>query len=183
MLPLWYSRGTKSTFSLLTGRSKIDKHPDGSILRHTMTRYTNVGRKRTHLQASFDPNDDQNVASTSSPPSPDVTPSHRTSNGTGAASDAPAESSRKRRRKSNRNSEGNVVDGSGLPVDAEGGSGKHPRATKSEKAKKALAKLKAKERAKRVKSTCFSLSLSLFRFYISWSIHSAMATILTHSRT
>ena len=170
--PTFLGEANVWTFSLLPGRSRrpapihIDKHPNRcTLLRHTMTRYTNVGRKRTYLQASFDPNDDQNVASTSSPPSPDVTPSH-TSNGTGAARDAPAEPSRKRRRKSNRNSEENVADGSGPPAaDAEGGSGKNPRATKSEKAKKALAKLKAKEKAKRVKSAYFSLFPSLLVLY------------------
>ena len=59
-----------------------------------------------------------------------------------------------------------MADGSGPPAaDAEGGSGKNPRATKSEKAKKALAKLKAKEKAKRVKSAYFSLFFSLLVLY------------------
>jgi len=160
------------------------RHPDRcKFSRHTMTRYTNVGRKRTHLQATFDPNDDQNfpnVASTSSLPSQDVTLSG-TSNGTGAASDAPAESRHKRRRKSKRNSEGKVSEESGPAADAGDGSAKNSRVTKSEKAKKARTKPMAKVKAKRVKSAYFSLSLPLFcRSYTSWSTNSATAVILTN---
>jgi hypothetical protein len=117
-----------------------------------MTRYTNLGKKRTYLQASFDPNDDQiasNVASTSSPRSPDATRTlHENS------VDAPAESHRKRPRMSKEKSEEKAAAEPG-PGAADGdGSRKNSQATKSERKRKALAKLKEKEKAKRTKSAC-----------------------------
>src|SRR5579863_7483473 len=108
-----------------------------------MTRYTNVGRKRTYLQASFDPNDDQitsNVASTSSPRAPDAT--HE------SIVDTPAEPKRKRPRKSKESSEEKVTAEPGSAAVAGDGSGKNSQNIKSERKKKALAKLKAKEKAK-----------------------------------
>jgi len=117
-----------------------------------MTRYTNVGRKRTYLQASFDPNDDQiasNGASASSSRSPDATRTLHES-----SVDAPTESRRKRPRKSKENSEEKAAAEPG-PAAADGdGSRKNSQVTKSERKKKALAKLKAKEKAKRSKSAC-----------------------------
>lgn len=140
-----------------------------------MTRFTNVGRKRTYLQATFDPSDVQifsNVASTSSLPSPDITPSG-ISNGIGAASDAPAESRHKRRRKTKRNSEGKVSEESGPPADADAGHGstKNAQVAESDKVKKAPTKPMAKVKAKRFKSAYLSLSLSVsfVGFYTSLS--------------
>jgi hypothetical protein len=99
-----------------------------------MTRYTNISRKRTYLQASFDPKNDQvattNVASTPVLGTPDVSQFQHEGN-----ADAPVKSSScKRRRKSKGDSEEKAV-------------------VKSQKTKKAPAKLKAKEKAKRVKCT------------------------------
>ena len=70
-----------------------------------MTRYTNVGWKRTYHQASFDTNDDQIAPSTPSTPVPgssDATAQFET------IIDTPAESNRKRRRKSKADSERKV---------------------------------------------------------------------------
>ena len=118
-----------------------------------MTRYTNVGRKRTYLQASFDPGDDQiasNVASTSSLRSPDTTRTlHENS------VDVPIEPSRKRPRKSNANSKEEAAAESGPTTVTGDGNKESPQVIKSERTKKALAKLKAKEKAKRVKSAYF----------------------------
>jgi hypothetical protein len=72
----------------------------------TMTRYTNVGWKRTYHQASFDPNDDQiapSAPSTSVPGSSDAAAQFE------SIIDTPAESNRKRRRKSKADSERKVA--------------------------------------------------------------------------
>ena len=103
-----------------------------------MTRYTNSGRKRTYLQASFDPNDHEILTTAVSAPGLD---SYQ-------AGTSP-EPSRKRRRKSKVGSEEKSVAGTAA-VESDG---KDRPMVKSEKTKKALAKLKAKEKAKRAKST------------------------------
>ena len=127
---------------------------DANTLRHMMTRYTNVGRKRTYLQASFDPDDDQiasNVASTSSLRSPDTTRTLHES-----SIDVPAiEPSRKRPRKSNANSKEDAAAESEPTTVTGDGNKESSQVIKSERTKKALAKLKAKEKAKRVKSAYF----------------------------
>lgn len=118
---------------------------------HTMTRYTNVGRKRTYLQASFDPNDNQvalNAPSTSALGSHDASRSLHESN-----ADAPPESSRKRRRKSKENFEKSIAESAPAAVAAGDSEKSNSPVTKSEKTKKALTKLKAKERAKRLKKS------------------------------
>jgi zinc finger CCHC domain-containing protein 9 len=139
-----------------------------------MTRYTNVGRKRTYLQANFDPNDDQiasNVTSTSSLRPPNATFTLHES-----IADPPAESRRKRPRKSKESSEETKAAEPG-PASVDGdGSRKNLQVSKSERKKKSLAKLKAKEkakeRAKRAKSACF---FSVLYIYIGY----AMAIVLT----
>lgn len=114
-----------------------------------MTRYTNIGRKRTYINASFDPKNDQavttNAASTSAPgPAGTSQIQHE------GSVDAPVESSsRKRRRKSKGNSEEKTTAESTPAIAANDGEKKS--VVKSEKTRKALAKLKAKERAKRGK--------------------------------
>jgi hypothetical protein len=147
-----------------------------------MTRYTNVGKKRTYLQASFDPNNDQiasNVASTSSLRSDATCTLHESS------ADPPAESRRKRPRKSKESSEEKIGAEPG-PASVDGdGSRKNLQVTKSERKKKALAKLKAKEkakeRAKRAKSACFFFSV-LYTYTLvtqwQWCSH----PFATHSR-
>lgn len=144
----------------MPGKSGDGMLADGPVLRSrivhallpTMTRYTNVGRKRTYLQASFNPNDDQiasNVASTSSSRSPDAAHTLHES-----SVDAHAESRRKRPRKSKEISEEKSAAEPG-PATADGdGSRNNSQVTKSERKKKALAKLKAKAKAKRTKSAC-----------------------------
>jgi hypothetical protein len=142
-----------------------------------MTRYTNVGRKRTYLQASFDPGDDQiasNVASTSSLRSPDTTRTlHENS------VDVPIEPSRKRPRKSNANSKEEAAAESGPTTVTGDGNKESPQVIKSERTKKALAKLKAKEKAKRVKSAYFLPPV----WNKSITTNSEMAMMLTTSHT
>lgn len=124
-----------------------------------MTRYTNVGWKRTHFQASF-PNDIQisgNTASTSVQGSPHdaATLSHAPH---GSSNDTPAEPNRKRRRKSKSNSELNV-DAVSFPaaVASDGDDKTRSSGTRSERTKLPAAKLKlrAKEKARTAKSASF----------------------------
>ncbi|KAH9002149.1 hypothetical protein EDB86DRAFT_369956 [Lactarius hatsudake] len=106
-----------------------------------MTRYTNAGRKRTYLQASFDPNDHETLTTATSASGLDSSdPLQAQQEARVGTSPEPG---RKRRRRSKVGSEEKIVadDGNDKPV------------VKSEKTKKALAKLKAKERAKRAKKT------------------------------
>ncbi|KAI9442259.1 hypothetical protein H4582DRAFT_1927424 [Lactarius indigo] len=105
-----------------------------------MTRYTNAGRKRTYLQASFGPNDHETLTTTTSASVLDSSDPLQAQQEVRVGDVQP---SRKRRRRSKVGSEEKVVadDGDDKPV------------VKSEKTKKALAKLKAKERAKRAKKT------------------------------
>ena len=102
-----------------------------------MTRYTNSGRKRTYLQASFDPHDHESLTTAAAQGSSDAPQEFRAG--------ALPELSRKRRREEKLAAESSTAavknDGNDKPV------------VKSEKKKKALAKLKAKEKAKRAKST------------------------------
>ncbi|KAI0268729.1 hypothetical protein BC834DRAFT_651030 [Gloeopeniophorella convolvens] len=112
-----------------------------------MTRYTNFGRKRTYVEATFDPHDDDLVevpASTSALDTLDVTPQTQDE-----SDKAPVETTRKRRRKSATASETGVA--VKTATDAPQGE-ESKKAVKSEKTKKALAKLKAKEKAKRAKT-------------------------------
>ncbi|KAH9018997.1 hypothetical protein EDB85DRAFT_2009910 [Lactarius pseudohatsudake] len=107
-----------------------------------MTRYTNAGRKRTYVQASFDPNDHETLTTAASASGPDSSDPLQAQQE--ARVGTSPEPSRKRRRRSKVGSEEKIVaddDGNDKPV------------VKSEKTKKALAKLKAKERAKRAKKT------------------------------
>ena len=129
-----------------------------------MTRYTNVGWKRTYFQAqaSFDPNDDQiasNTASTSvlGPPhdaAAKASPAPYESN-----IDTPAESNHKRRRKSKANSErGVVVDSvpAAIANDADKASSSVTNSARTKTRKKVLA-AKLKEKARRAKSAFFFL--------------------------
>ena len=113
-----------------------------------MTRYTNNGRKRTYLQASFDPNDHETLTKTASTSALDSSDAQQEV-GVGAM----PEPSRKRHRKSKVGSEEEKIAADSSTV-AVGNDGKDKPMLKSEKSKKALAKLKAKEKAKRAKSTC-----------------------------
>ncbi|KAI0256065.1 hypothetical protein BJV78DRAFT_436283 [Lactifluus subvellereus] len=117
---------------------------------HTMTRYTNIGRKRTYIQASFDPKNDQvtttNAASTSAPGTPGTSQTHHE----GSVDTPVKSSSRKRRRKSKGDSEETTAAESTPAIAANDGE-KNKSMAKSEKTRKALARLKAKERAKRDK--------------------------------
>jgi hypothetical protein len=104
-----------------------------------MTRYTNSGRKRTYLQASFDPNVHESLAAAAAQDSSDTQQEIR-------AGTSP-EPSHKRQRRSE---EQIATDSSTTAVKNDGND---KPVVKSEKTKKALAKLKAKEQAKRAKST------------------------------
>jgi hypothetical protein len=108
-----------------------------------MTRYTNSGRKRTYLQASFDPNDHESLTKAAVQGSSDVQQEVR--------ADTSPEPSRKRRRRSKEGSEEKIAADSSTAAVKDDGNDKP--VVKSEKTKKALAKLKAKEHAKRAKST------------------------------
>jgi hypothetical protein len=119
-----------------------------------MTRYTNSGRKRTYLQASFDPNDNESLTVAAAQDSSDTQQEIRAG--------ALPEPSHKRQRRSE---EKIATDSSTTAVKNDGND---KPVVKSEKTKKALAKLKAKEQAKRAKST-----LSYLRRKDSWvlSLH------------
>ncbi len=117
-----------------------------------MTRYTNVGWKRTYHQASFDPNGDQiarNTASTSLIGSDAAATSHAPYE---SSIDTPAESNRIRRKKSkvdSVDSEGKVVADSKAATIAVDGDKTSSSVTKSKRTKKVLAaKLKLKARGK-----------------------------------
>ncbi|KAI9459098.1 hypothetical protein F5148DRAFT_1276836 [Russula earlei] len=116
-----------------------------------MTRYTNVGRKRTYLQASLDPGDDQTALNVPAPDSLDAShPKHE-----GGVVDALAESRRKRRRhrKSGEPSEGTWATESAPSAAASDGDKKGSPVTKSESVKvEALSKPKAKDKPKRAKT-------------------------------
>ena len=124
-----------------------------------MTRYTNVGWKRTYFQASSDPKDDQiasNTASTSvQGSSHDLAASSHAPYG--SSDDTPAESNRKRRRKSKSNAEPIAATESTPAAIASDGDMTSSLVTKSERTKVQTAKLKrsAKEKARRAKSACF----------------------------
>ena len=127
---------------------------DRSLL-GTMTRYTNVGWKRTYHQANFDPNDDQIARSTPSTPVPcssdAATTSHAQFEGT---IDTPAESNRKRPRKSKGDSERKVVPDS-TPAAIANNDDKTSSSVAEKKRRKVLAgrpKLKTKEKTRRAKS-------------------------------
>jgi hypothetical protein len=110
-----------------------------------MTRYTNIGRKRTYIQATFDPKNDHQASTTIAASTPVLDTSDLQHEG---SVDTPVESNRpKRRRKSDGNSD---VARSTTAIAASDGE-KKKSVVKSEKTKKALAKLKAKEKAKRAK--------------------------------
>jgi hypothetical protein len=133
------------------GRSAEPAFADAkTFLGLTMTRYTNVGWKRTFYQASFDPNDDQSASNTAStsmlgPPNDTAAPSHTI--------DTPAESDRKRRRKSKANSEDSIP----ATISSDGDK-TSLSITKSERTKVLAAKpeLKANlKKARRAKSALF----------------------------
>jgi len=125
----------------------------GHSLSGTMTRYTNVGWKRTYHQAGFDPNDDQIAQSTPS------TPVHVPSSSDAAAQfesiiDTPAESNLKRRRKSNAESERKVAADS-APAAIASDEDKMSSSVAEKKRTKALAgrpKPKTKAKTRRAKS-------------------------------
>jgi zinc finger CCHC domain-containing protein 9 len=131
-----------------------------------MTRYTNAGRKRTYVQASFDPNDDQTTTNAAaSTPALDSRALDVSCASYESSVNAPPESNPKRRRKSKDNSGGNVAAESAPAVTVAGGENKkNSQATKTERErKKKLARLKAKEKAKRAKSAC------TFFYFLQWS--------------
>jgi zinc finger CCHC domain-containing protein 9 len=146
-----------------------------------MTRYTNVGRKRTYVQASFDPNDDQTTtnaaASTSALDSLALDVSCASYE---SSVNAPPESNHKRRRKSEENS-GEKVAAEPAPAGtvAGGENKKNSQVTKTERKKKALARLKAKEKAKRAKS---ALHFSSIFFYGALRMEGRTHIPLFHSR-
>lgn len=132
-----------------------------------MTRYTNLGRKRTHVEAGFNYRDEDEIpthtlgASTSTGPVPQV---QSTSPGqppaesetTTAASTELSSEKRKRKRSKKRKESGEGQDEHATEHGEEGvtgdGQGKEVKtSTKSEKIKKANSKLKDKNKAKRVK--------------------------------
>ena len=123
-----------------------------------MTRYTNVGWKRTYFQATF-PNDIQipgNTASTSAQGS--LHDAAATSHDPyGSSNDTPAEPNSKRRRKSKSNSEPNMAAESIPATVTSVGDKTSPSGTRSETTKYPAGKLKpkAKEKAKRAKSAYF----------------------------
>ncbi len=110
-----------------------------------MTRYTNTGRKRTYLQASFDPHDHEILTTAASASGLDSSDPSQAQQEVRVG--ALPEPSRKRRRRSKAGSEEKVE------ADVVENDGNDKPVVKSEKTKKALAKLKAKEKAKRAKST------------------------------
>lgn len=114
-----------------------------------MTRYTNTGRKRTHLQASFDPTDHEILTTAASTSALDSSNTLQTQQEVRA--DALPEPSRKRPRKRQVGSEEQVVVGSSTAAVEDNRNDK--QVIKREKTKRALEKLKAKEKAKRAKST------------------------------
>jgi hypothetical protein len=119
-----------------------------------MTRYTNIGRKRTYLQASFDPENDQITTTNAASPPPLSTPDSSPFQHEASVDAALVKSgSRKRRRKSKGDSEEKRVAESTLVIAPHDGEQK--AVVKSQKTKKALAKLKAKEKARRIKCTWF----------------------------
>jgi hypothetical protein len=117
----------------------------------TMTRYTNVGWKRTYHQASSDPNDDQIARSAPSTPVPgssDAAAQFESTN------DTPAESNRKRRRKSKADPEREVVAES-TPAAIATGEDKTSSSASEKKRTKILAgrpKPRTKEKTRRAKS-------------------------------
>ena len=123
-----------------------------------MTRYTNVGWKRTYFQATF-PNDIQipgNTASTSAQGS--LHDAAATSHDPyGSSNDTPAEPNSKRRRNSKSNSEPNVAVDSIPATVASDGEKTCPSGTRSERTKVPAGKLKskAKEKTRRAKSAYF----------------------------
>jgi hypothetical protein len=111
-----------------------------------MTRYTNNGLKRTYLQASFDPNDHEILTKAASASGLDPLQAQQE-----VRVGVVPEPSRKRRQRSKVGSEEKIAaDSSTAAVENDGND---KSMLKSEKTKKALAKLKAKEKAKRTKST------------------------------
>ena len=127
---------------------------DRSLL-GTMTRYTNVGWKRTYHQANFDPNDDQIARSTPSTPVPcssdAATTSHAQFEG---IIGTPAESNRKRPRISKGDPERKVVPDF-TPAAIAGNNDKTSSSVAEKKRRKVLAgrpKLKTKEKTRRAKS-------------------------------
>jgi hypothetical protein len=119
-----------------------------------MTRYTNVGWKRTYHQASFDPNDDQIARS---PPSTPVPGSSDAAVQFKSIIDTPAESNRKRRRKSKADSERKVAADS-TPAAIAGDEDKTSSSVAKEKRMKVLAgrpKPRTKEKTRRAKSAQF----------------------------
>ena len=123
-----------------------------------MTRYTNVGWKRTYFQATF-PNDIQipgNTASTSAQGSlHDAAASSH--DPYGSSNDTPAEPNSKRRRKSKSSSEPNAAAESIISTVASDGEKTSPSGIRSERTKVPARKLKpkAKEKARRAKSAYF----------------------------
>jgi hypothetical protein len=123
-----------------------------------MTRYTNVGWKRTYFQATF-PNDIQipgNTASTSAQGSPhDAAASSHAPYG--SSNDTPAEPNSKRRRKSKSNSEPDMAADSIPSTVTNDRDQMSPSGTKSESTKVPAGKLrpKDKEKARKAKSAYF----------------------------
>ena len=125
-----------------------------------MTRYTDVGWKRTYFQASFDPNDDQiasHTASTSVLASPhDADAKAPAPNGSNI--DTPTEPNHKRRRKSEPDSERGLAVDSVPAAVANDGDKMSSSVTDSArpKARTKVLAAKLKEKARRAKSAFFS---------------------------
>ncbi len=123
-----------------------------------MTRYTNVGWKRTYHQASFDPDDDQgarNTASTSVLSSSDAASTSHASYKSGIDIPLVAEPNRKSRRKSKADSERRVEADSAPVAIASNEEKTSSSVTKNTKTKKVLTaklKLKGKLKTRRAKS-------------------------------
>lgn len=133
-----------------------------------MTRYTNIGRKRTYVEAGFDPRDEDATptqtpgASTSIAPESHVEAEHPSqpqsdSVDTSAATEVPSE--KRKRKRSKKRKDGGTAQNEETSAAADGeagqsGSGEErvvKESLKSEKVKKANSKLKDKKKAKRVK--------------------------------
>jgi hypothetical protein len=120
-----------------------------------MTRYTNVGWKRTYHQANSDSNDDQIARSTPSTPVPGSSDAAATSHAQFEGTiDTPAESSRKRPRRIKADSERNVAADS-TPAAIASNEDETSSSVAKKKRRKVLAgrpKPKTKEQARRAKS-------------------------------
>jgi hypothetical protein len=146
-----------------------------------MTRYTNVGWKRTYHQAGFDPNDDQIPRSTPSTPVPGSSDAAAQFE----SIDTPVESNRKRRRKCKADSERMVaVDSTPAAIASdEGKTSSSVAEKKSTKVVTGRPKPKTKEKTRRAKSVyilafCKNNKKSILIFICDNNTHSTSQQVL-----